>query len=235
MNAIKGFLGVSLIDWPGRISSIIYLSGCNFKCHFCYNVDLVLNPKRLPSIDENLILEKLKERKNFIEGVVITGGEPTLYPHLEKLIQKINKIKLPVAIETNGSNPEILKKITKKRLLNGIFMDIKGPLEKYKEITNSNINTDLVKESAEFIKNLYPKIDAEFRMTVVPSLINKKDIEYIGKWLGPDCEVPFCLQQFQNHRTLNPEFEKIIPYASNDLQTMQKIAKKYFKKVKVRN
>jgi pyruvate formate lyase activating enzyme len=234
MKGIKEFLGVSLIDWPKRIAAVIFVGGCNFRCPFCYNADLVLNSQKIPDLDEKKILEKLKERKDFIEGVVFTGGEPTLNPDLETSIRKIKEVGLKTALETNGSNPEILAKLIKQNLLDGIFMDIKGPINKYNELTGVPVDINKIRKSAEIIKNNYPKIEAEFRTTVAPELITKESIKEIGQWLGPNCKVPYFLQQFRPKKTLNPRLQQKKPYSKKILEEMLKIAQKYFKQAALR-
>ena len=232
MIPIKSFLGLTLIDWPGKIASLIYLGGCNFRCPFCYNVDLVKNPEKIPNIKEKEILEKLEERKNFIEGVVLTGGEPTLTLNLGDFLKRIKKIGLKIALETNGSRPEVLKDLMKKNLIEGVFMDIKGPLEKYEKIAKVKIDKEKIKKSVNLIFENFPKIEGEFRTTIVPTLLDKEDIEKIGQWLKGD--VPYALQQFQNKKTLDSKFQKIKPYEKKDLEGIVKIASKYFKKVELR-
>jgi len=234
MKGIKEFLGVSLIDWPKRIAAVIFVGGCNFRCPFCYNVDLVLNPQKIPDLDEKKILEKLKERKDFIEGVVFTGGEPTLNPDLETSIRKIKEVGLKTALQTNGSNPEILAKLIRQNLLDGIFMDIKGPINKYNELAGVSVEINKIRKSVEIIKNNYPKIEAEFRTTIVPELITKESIKEIGQWLGPNCNVPYFLQQFRPKKTLNPRLQQKKPYSKKTLEEMLKIAQKYFKQAALR-
>lgn len=228
---IKGVWWTSLIDWPGQVVSLIFTGGCNFRCPFCYNTDLVLRPTTLPNLKEEDILAKLKERKDFIDGVVFSGGEPTLQP-LEDFLTKIKKLKLKIALETNGSNPAMLKDLLKKKLLEGIFMDIKGPLEKYEEITGVKIDKEKIKESVSLIKGNYPKIAAEFRTTVVPKFIKTEDIKKIYSLTGG--KVPFRLQQFQNKKTLSPSFQKIKPYSPEELEKILEEAKKYFHDVELR-
>lgn len=230
MIPLKSFWGLTTIDWPSKIASLIYFGGCNFRCPFCYNIDLVKNPQKLPNLKEEEVLEKLKERKNFIDGVVLTGGEPTIASGLFEFLRKIKKIGLPCAIETNGSKPDILKKLLEENLVKAIFMDIKGPLEKYQKIVKVKIDPNKIKESVELIKRA--KIEAEFRTTVVPELLAISDIKKIGEWLGGS--IAYALQQFQNKKTLDPAFQEIKPYEKEELEKMKEIALKYFKKVEIR-
>jgi pyruvate formate lyase activating enzyme len=161
---IKGFEKTTLIDFPGHIASIIFLGGCNFRCDYCYNKDLVLNPGSLPGLTPESILQELDKRKNFIDGVVITGGEPTLYPDLLKLMSDIKALGLKVKLDSNGYQPTLLKNIISSGLVDYVAMDIKGPLARYQEITCVPLAIERIQESIDLLKsNVIPY---EFRTTV---------------------------------------------------------------------
>ena len=125
---IKGYLRTSLIEWPGKISSVVFVPGCNFRCPFCHNKDLVLHPEKLPSTPEKEVFSDLKKRKKWIDGVVITGGEPTLQLDLPKFLQRIKDLGFLTMIETNGTKPEVLRKLLDMGLVDRLTMDIKAPL-----------------------------------------------------------------------------------------------------------
>lgn len=230
---LKGFLKVSLLDYPGKIASMVFLGGCNFRCPFCYNVDLVKRPDKLPDVKEKEIFDYLKEKKNWVDAVVLGGGEPTLYPELLNFCRKLKKLGLDIQIQTNGTNPALLSNLISQNLVDYLAMDIKGPLEKYEEIVKKKVDKEKIQKSVELIKSNYPKIESEFRTTIVPKLLNKKDIEKIGRWLK-NSKVPYFLQQFRPDLTLDPAFSKIKPYKKEELEEMKKIAKKYLKKVELR-
>src|SRR5690554_5488754 len=168
---IIGFQKTSLIDYPGKIVSIIFTQGCNFKCPYCHNSDLIffqsVNNEYFP---HDYIFSFLKKRKGLIDGVSITGGEPTLQPDLYNFIVKIKDINLNIKLDTNGSNPELIKSLIDDKLIDYIAMDIKGPLDKYECIIDNKINTDKIIKSISLIKN--SKVDYEFRTTVVPGIHN---------------------------------------------------------------
>jgi len=232
---IKSVWWTSLIDWPGCIASVIFIGGCNFRCVYCHNPELVLSPKKMMDIKKEVILKELEKRRRFIDGVVFSGGEATLFP-LEDLLKKIKSINLKIAIETNGSNPLVLKRLFRSKLLDAIFMDIKGSPKQYEHIIGRKIDRKKIQKSIDFMKKLaQSSFETEFRTTVAPGLIDEKEIQQIGQWLGPDCPVPYCLQQFQNQKTLNDNFQKIKPYPKEKLERMAKIAQRYFRKVRVRN
>ncbi|MEK6827160.1 MAG: anaerobic ribonucleoside-triphosphate reductase activating protein, partial [Nanoarchaeota archaeon] len=170
---IKGFVPTSLVDWDGKVVSVIFVSGCNFRCGYCSNKDLVLHPENLKSIELKYILEYLGNNKEFIDGVVISGGEPTLYSETVKLCEEIKKLGFKIKLDTNGSNPEILKEFfLDKNLVDYVAMDIKTNFEKYKELTNSDIDVEKIKKSI-FIVSQFPEY--EFRITLSPS-IKKEDL-----------------------------------------------------------
>jgi pyruvate formate lyase activating enzyme len=227
---IKGLQKVSLIEYPGKISAIVFLGKCNFKCHFCYNIDLVKNYKKIPDISEKKILDFLETRKGLLDGVAITGGEPTLYKDLPKFIKKIKDLGFLVMLETNGSNPKMLKELIDKELINYIAMDIKAPLERYNEVTGVKINKKKIQKSVDIIHN--SGMDYELRTTIIPKYFKKKDALAIGKWLkGSKC---YYLQQFVKEKTLDKNLEKVEPYPPEKLKEFAEIMGPFFESVKIR-
>lgn len=229
---IGGLQKLSLIDFPGRISATVFLIGCNFQCSYCQNPELV-DPKKIkkqPIINQAEFFKFLNIRKDFLEGVCITGGEPTIHKELFNFIKKIKQKGFLVKLDTNGSNPEMLKKLLDAKLLDFIAMDIKAGQSNYNKVTSKKIDLLKIKKSIDLIKK--SKVDYEFRITVVPSLIKKKDIEEIGKWLKGIKK--FALQGFQNKKVLDKALEKIKPYSEKVLKDFQKILKKYIKEVELR-
>ena len=179
---IKGFQKTTLIDYPGHMASIIFLGGCNFRCDYCYNKDIVLNPGSLPGLTEESVLEELTQRKNFIDGVVITGGEPTLYPKLMDLISAIKQLGLKVKLDSNGYQPTILKNIIDSGLVDYVAMDIKGPLERYPEITCVPLATERIQESINLLKR--GTVPYEFRTTVWKDAFSDKEFDEIFKLIN---------------------------------------------------
>ena len=205
---IKSFLGTSLIEYPGKISSVIFIGGCNLRCPFCHNLDLVLPEllEKVPDIPGVQIIEELKKRKGFIDGVSVTGGEPLLFAGLADLFKSIKKeTGLDIKLDTNGTLPERLKKILP--LVDYISMDIKSSPEKYSVATGDKTTFEEVEESIEIIKgtNGY-----EFRTTMVPGIADKSDLKKICKKIGKVQK--YVLQSFRNEKTLSPDFSKITPY-----------------------
>ncbi len=226
---INGFIGVSLIEYPDKISSVIYTSPCNFKCPFCHNPGLVkANPD---IIDENEILHDLKERASFITGVCITGGEPLLQDDLINFLLEIKSYGLLVKMDTNGYLPEKLNILVKEKLIDYVAMDIKTSLKNYNKATGINIDVSKIADSIKIVMN--SEIDYEFRTTVVPGIVNENDFEEIGK-LIKDAKL-FSIQQFENTLTLDENFRNIKPYSEDILRKFSKIMKKYVKNVKIKN
>jgi len=229
---IGGLQKLSLVDFPGKIAATVFLIGCNFRCPYCQNPELVNleKIKKQPQIEMKDFFKFLDERKDFLDGVCITGGEPTINKDLLEFIKKIKKRGFLVKLDTNGSNPEVLKKLLDARLLDFIAMDVKGGVSNYSKVAGKKIDLSKIKKSIDLIKK--SEVDYEFRITVAPGLIKRKDIEEIGKWLKGIKK--FTLQQFQNQKVLDKSFEKIKPYSEKILKDFQKILKKHIKEVEVR-
>lgn len=207
----RGWQKTSLNEWPGKICSVIFVAGCNFRCPFCYNRDLVLYPEKLPLIKESEILEYCRKNKDLLDGVMITGGEPLKDQKpetrnrketgdLSDFIEKLKKTGLQVGVETNGTNPEMVAYLIKNKLVDYLAMDIKAPLEKerYGQLTGVAADLEKIKESIRII--IDSKIDHEFRTTVVPGLLDKKDILGIIRSIRGARK--YYLQKFQPGETV---------------------------------
>jgi pyruvate formate lyase activating enzyme len=234
MLDIKGFIKTSLIDWDGKVTSVIFLPKCNFRCPFCHNHELVLNPEKYNSVSLEEIDSFLLENRDFIDGVVITGGEPTVHVDLPELCKHFKKLGLMVKLDTNGSNPEMLKHLIDQNLVDYVAMDIKAPLSNATKYLNSiglkNADLDNVKKSMEILKK--SNVDYEFRTTVVPSLHTAKDIVEISKEIGSKSKL--VLQNFNSQSTLDTRFNKIKPYEREELEKMAEAARRYVSEVKIR-
>jgi len=227
---IKGFQKLSLIEYPEKISAIVFLGKCDFLCHFCYNIDLVKNYDKLPDIPEKDILDFLSTRKGLLDGVAITGGEPTLHKDLPGFIKKVKDLGFLVMLETNGSNPRMIKELIDKKLVDYIAMDIKASLEKYDEVAGVKVNKKNIQESIDIIRN--SGVDYEFRATVVPKHFKKEDALAIGKWLKRSKRL--FLQEFRPDKTLDESYQKIKPYPPEKLKEFAKLMKPFFDSVKIR-
>ncbi len=217
---IGGLQKLTLIDYPGKVAATVFLVGCNFRCPYCHNPELV-SPElveRQSQIKESDFFKFLDERIGFLDGVCITGGEPTIHSDLPKFIQNIKKRGFLVKLDTNGSNSEMLEDLIKDDLVDFIAMDIKTSILKYNKVRAKN-KISQVQKSINIIKNSGK--DYEFRITVVPGIVDEKDIEEIGKWLKGAKKI--VLQQFRPKKTLNSSFKNIKPYSLQNLKKMVKI------------
>lgn len=227
---IKGLQKQSVIDYPGKITAVLFLSNCNFRCHYCHNPELVLNKEdKLQNYSEQEILDFLKERTELLEAVCITGGEPTIYQELPEFIKKIKALGFAVKLDTNGTNPEMLKQLINENLVDYIAMDIKAPLDKYKKVVKVHADMKKIKESIEIIKRFS---EHEFRITLMPELISKEDLLAISETLKG--AKAFYLQQFRANNCLNPEFNNKKTYSREELEQFKTLLEPYFSVVGVR-
>ena len=229
---IGGFQKLTLIDYPGRIAATVFLTGCNFRCPFCYSSELVLPEKikNQPKISEKDFFNFLKERKELIEGIVLCGGEPTISKGLTPLIKKIKKMGFSVKLDTNGSDPKLLKTLIDKKLVDYIAMDIKGPKERYNNFSGTKADVKKIQKSIDILKE--GKVDYEFRSTIVPTLHKREDVIEMAKWIRGAKR--YYLQNFRSEKTIDPKFEKIKPYPQEYLLEIQKAISPFFEICQVR-
>jgi anaerobic ribonucleoside-triphosphate reductase activating protein len=179
---IYGFNKLTLLDYPGHLAALIFLGSCNMRCPFCQNASLVINPTAQPVIPEEEVIALLEKRKNILEGVCISGGEPTLYPDLPDFIQRIKSYGYQVKLDTNGLNPTMIKSLLEDKLVDYIAMDIKNSKEKY-AITSGVPNIDISKIEESISLLLSSSIDYEFRTTIIKEFHAEEDILSIGEWI----------------------------------------------------
>lgn len=227
MVEIKGLEKFASRDFPGHISSTVFVGGCNFRCPFCHNADLVLNPGRLPSLDLNLFLGYLDSRRGWLDGLCLSGGEPLLHEDIEVLARVIKDRGFLVKVDTNGSFPDRLEYLISQGLVDYLAMDIKAPLGRYAGVVRADVDTGKIQHSVELIRNSgLPYI---FRTTVVPGLLDRSDLLEIAAWLkGSSC---FQLQQFVPQNTVDPAFLKVEPYPAGKLRLWAEELKPYFSEV----
>ncbi|MDD5144978.1 MAG: anaerobic ribonucleoside-triphosphate reductase activating protein [Candidatus Pacebacteria bacterium] len=232
MIEIGGLEKSTLVDYPGRVAATVFLSGCNFRCPFCYSPELVL-PEKIkdqPRISKDEFFNFLKERQGLLQGVVICGGEPTLNKDLPEFIDAIKKLGFAVKLDTNGSNPSVLKDLLKRELVDYMAMDIKAPKEKYSELIGREVDIEKIEKSIGILKE--GRIGYEFRVTVVPTLHSKEDVLKIAKWLAGAKKI--FLQNFRPEKTLDPRFEKIRPYSKEFFLELKKEISPFFEVCELR-
>lgn len=226
---IHGFNKTTLLDYPGHLASTIFLGGCNFRCPFCHNKGLVLCPSSEPIIPETVVLEHLIKRKNIIEGVCITGGEPTLSPDLLDFIKQLKMIGLLVKLDTNGYRPDIIQSLLNENLIDYIAMDIKSSPQNYATLTGlKEIDINKINESINIIMG--SNIPYEFRTTLVKELHTMEDIELIGKWIE-DCSNYYLQNYRENEHVIKPVYTG---FQKEKLLEFQKYLSQHVKQVQIR-
>ena len=227
---IHGLQKLTLVDYPGRMAAILFTGACNFRCPFCQNGSLVLNPKREPVISEEEIFEFLKKRQKMLDGVVVTGGEPTINKDLIPFLEKIKNLGYSIKLDTNGYRPEVLKEALDKGLVDYVAMDIKNSLDAYPKTAGLSFFTEEnIKKSVALL--LEGKIDYEFRTTVVKEHHYRENFEKIGAWLKG--ARAYYLQSFVNSEDT---IEKgLNPPTLEELKNYQDILKSYINNVQIRD
>jgi len=215
---IGGLQKFSLIDYPDKVACVVFTQGCNFRCPYCHNPELVKPEMFLESLNEEEFFDFLKERKGKLDAVVITGGEPTLQYDLIEFIKKIRDLGFLIKLDTNGSNPGMLKEIIDQKLVNYVAMDIKAPLDKYESIAGTKTDIKKIKQSIELIKN--SGIDYEFRTTVVKNMLSPEDLEQIGKEIkGAE---KYFLQKFIPSKAVDEKMLNETTYTDEEFKELEK-------------
>lgn len=231
---IAAYLKTSLIEWPGKIASVVFTPGCNFRCPFCHNGHLV-DPKQingLALLKKQEVLEDLEKRKGWIDAVAVTGGEPTLQKDLPEFLKDIKALGFLVMLEQNGTNPGVLEVLIDKGLVDYFCMDLKGNFEDYEKFTGVKVDLEKIKESIRLI--IGSGVEYEFRTTVVPRLHTKENLVRLATEVNDifeNCKLKIenCKWYFQQFRPLNcfdPEFQKLQPYSRQDLESFLKEIRK---------
>ncbi len=225
---ILGVEKSSFIDYPGNICTVIFTGGCNFKCPYCHNSSIVNNIG--DRIEEEEIISFLKKRKKFVDALCITGGEPTLQKDLYNFICKVKEEGFLIKLDTNGTNPVLLKKLIDQKLVDYVAMDIKAPLNKYLNIINANVNIDDIRKSIDIL--LENRVDYEFRTTICKELVTIDDIKTIAEEIK-GCKT-YALQNFRDRETVLGGENKLTPYKDEELKEIEEIIKPLLNKVMIR-
>jgi pyruvate formate lyase activating enzyme len=222
---IKGFIENSLIEWEGKIVSIIFLPACNLRCPYCHAPHLVLEPNDLESIPVDAIINKVRQNHGWVDGVVVTGGEPTAHKHLAEFLKLLKDTGVLVRLDTNGTNPQVLEDLIGRSLLDCVAMDIKAPLrkEKYEQVAGVPCNIEDIKESIRII--MESGLEYEFRTTICPTQLNGEDIEDIAMALQGAGR--YVLQSFRPTHCLDTRMLQVEPYPAKTLREYATSAGKY--------
>jgi pyruvate formate lyase activating enzyme len=229
---IGGLQKLTLIDYPGKIACTVFTVGCNFRCPFCHNPELVDQVKYLSDlISDSEFFDFLKSRQSLLDGVCVTGGEPTLHKDLPEFFKKIKDLGFKIKLDTNGTNPEMLENLLKDKLIDYIAMDVKTNLKNYEKVVGTKVNLENIKKSVKII--MESGLDYEFRTTVVPGLHAEEDIlALVGEISGAK---KYYLQQFRpGEKVLSREFREIKSYQVEFLREMRDRIKEKFEICEVR-
>ncbi len=214
---LKGFLETSFIDWRGHLSSVLFTGGCNFRCPFCHNRELVVRGAKVADIDLHHVLSRLRRFRQWVERVVVTGGEPTIHRGLPLLLTALRKEGMKIKLDTNGSAPDVLEGLLSAGLVDYIAMDLKGPLHSYPRWCGVPVDRSRIEKSVALL--LQGKVDYEFRMTVVPFFHRERDV-YDTVALVPQAR-RFVVQAFKPQNTLEPSFAHIRPFSPEKIKKIR--------------
>ena len=218
-----GFTPSTLIDYPGKTACMVYTVGCNFRCPYCHNPELVDETVE-ETFPEASVLAFLETRRGLLAGVVVTGGEPTM--HGEALLSFMRRVKergFLVKLDTNGTDPAFIRKAIEGKLVDYVAMDVKAPLPTYHRVVGRPVNTDAVRESIDLL--LGGRVPYEFRTTVVKALLSPEDLEAIAREVAG--AERYYLQRFVPTKILNPQFRRKVAYTDEDFVEFQKTAARH--------
>jgi len=220
MLEIKGFLETSFVDWPGKICSVLFLPHCNLRCPYCHNHGLVLHPGLYSTLSLRNTLNRLLSFRGWIDGVCISGGEPTLHADLPSLMEKIKRLGFLVKLDTNGSNPRLLERLVAERIVDFVSMDVKAPLNaiRYSRIAGTTVSLDRIWESIRFLKR--GVVEYEFRTTVVPGLHSSHDILRLGQQLRAGSRM--TLQDFNPENPMDSSLKETRPLGPERLRELER-------------
>ena len=227
---IKGFIETSFSDWPGKVVAVLFLPSCNFRCLYCHNHELVLRPEKYADFPLGEIVENLRKRQGWIDGICITGGEPTLHPWLPSLLRYLKSaagltpsgVSLGIKLDTNGTRPEVLQSLMGERLLDYVAMDLKGPLEanRYARIAGVPLGgEELGRIQASMQILLQGPVECEFRTTLVPTFIGEEEIYALARKVRGAKR--YTLQNFNPRDPLDEGLKSVAPFDEQTLRQMQ--------------
>ncbi len=228
---IGGLQKLTLIDYPGKLAATVFTAGCNFFCEFCHNPDLVLVKKTgsEPFMTREQFFWWLEKKLGLLDGICITGGEPTIHPSLPEFIKEIKDLGFSVKLDTNGTNPEMLEKLLNKNLVDYLAMDIKSSLERYYKFSRIKFDIKKIQKSVDLVRQAP---EYEFRTTVIPLFHDKNELNSIAKWLKGAKK--YALQQFRAEKTLDPRCSLLKSYSDEELRNFCQLLQPYFEACELR-
>lgn len=224
---VKGIQKSSFIDYPDKIAAVVFTGGCNFRCPYCHNRELVYNMGE--NIDEEELFSELEKRKKYLDGVCITGGEPTLQQGLDEFILKLKGMGYLIKLDTNGTSPKALRDLLERNLLDYIAMDIKAPIQSYRSVAVEKVDIEAIEESIELIRE--SGVDYEFRTTICKELLSTADILKIAKRIKGSMK--YTLQNYRDSGNILSG-KSYTPYKKEELELLIEEIKGYFGKFHIR-
>ena len=218
---LRGIILVTMLDWVGKVACTLFVGGCNLRCPFCQNPELVICPEEQPIISWDKVKRHLEDKKEWFDGVVITGGEPTINHGLASFLSMLKKMDYPVKLDTNGTRPRVLSRLIREGLVDYIAMDVKSSFKKYPKATGTNIDIKKVEESIDVITT--SNIPHEFRTTMVPGFVDEDYAIEIAHHLRSKEAKRYYLQQFRSEITLEPKIKEIKPYKVEKLIELKEV------------
>ena len=232
----KGWQKTSLIEYPGRIATVLFTGGCNFRCPFCYNTDLIEHPHELADIPGRMILRYVKGNRSLYQAAVITGGEPTLNEGLPAFLGEIKSLGLHAGVETNGTNPEMIAGLLEEQLVDYVAMDVKAPLEWEAYSAAAGLQQgreqllEEVKRTLQILKGA--RVEVELRCTVVPRIHTPQQVVSLARQL--EGYPRFVLQQFAPERALEPRLRSLVPFSADALRELHSQIEDLFPRCELR-
>lgn len=221
---IRGLFKTSLVDYPGKVSAVIFTGGCNLRCGYCHNPDLALNSPELEKIEESEVFSFLEKRKSLLDGITVSGGEPALDSGLIPFLEKVRSIGLSIKLDTNGFFPHVITECAERKLIDYAALDVKTSPEKYPSLTGRPVIFKDVLSTLNVLRDL--SIDYEIRTTCVPGFVTVSDIHKIGSAIGRVKR--YYLQQFVNRNVLiDSGIRDLVPYTVAYLRELQSGAEKF--------
>lgn len=224
-----GIQKLSALDFPDHLAVTVFTVGCDFRCPYCQNPELVRGeyPVEVP---EEEVLELLEERKGFVDGLCVTGGEPLLHRDIVPFLRRVKEVGMDIKVDTNGHHPDLLRELLDDGLVDYVAVDIKAPPSRYRDVVRAKVDVSKIEESISLLKET--KVPHEFRTTVVPGLLEDGEYEEIARWLKGAPR--YALQAFRPVRTLDPEFRKLDPTPPELLKDLCRRLSPYFLECEVR-
>ncbi|MFO8006296.1 MAG: anaerobic ribonucleoside-triphosphate reductase activating protein [Candidatus Brocadiia bacterium] len=229
---IKGFIPSSLLEWEGKLASVLFLPRCNLRCRYCHAGDLVTCPQNLDTVPVGQVLDHLRANGRWVDGVAITGGEPTLHgEELLDLIERLHDASVEVMVETNGTRPEWVEKLV-AGAVDALAMDVKAPLEpeQYERVTRAEVDLDAIRRSIRAIRG--SGLPYEFRVTMVPGLVGREELERLLPELEGSRQI--ALQNFRPEDCLDPGLHDVIPFQPEEMDAFAQMAAPYCDRCVVR-